>query len=152
MKEVNEAYDTIMNSRRGRGSTATGGSAAGATGSSRYSDVRQMIKTAEQLTPSRFLMGFRYREERRSGIFSRVLFCLKRAGLRMPTTAFKRHVIWIRQIRSTAMPSTMRKTAEAVITGAIIQTSHNRRRAAPVVTFAPVFAVLIPAVSVWAAT
>lgn len=57
MKEVNEAYDTIMNSRRARGGSATGGSAAGAEGTSKYHDVRQMIKNGRIADAEQILDG-----------------------------------------------------------------------------------------------
>lgn len=45
MQEINEAYDSIMDSRKRGSSNSYGGSYSGNTGSSQYSDIRNLISS-----------------------------------------------------------------------------------------------------------
>ncbi|MEE0946006.1 MAG: DnaJ domain-containing protein [Acutalibacteraceae bacterium] len=46
MKEINEAYDAIMNERRGAGNK-TGSASGGYTGSTQFKDIREMINAGQ---------------------------------------------------------------------------------------------------------
>ncbi len=111
MKEINEAYDTIVAQRKNGRAGRTGQSAyaggynhVNGTGGSGFNDVRSYIAAGRIADAEQILNGVPLSAATLSGIFSKGSVLYRRGWLEEAKDHFSRPARWIPAMRNTARP------------------------------------------------